>query len=104
MSQLPVEDKEEKKTIIPLDKIVGLKQWIADFQKNITNSEYDWLSWKNRGFELAHEVAKLLPDFSSLYFLYDNEQIVEKAPWHPSQRFLPNEMRLCRDGKPIRIK
>ena len=104
VSQLPVEDKEEKKTIIPLDKIVGLKQWIADFQKNITNSEYDWLSWKNRGFELAHEVAKLLPDFSSLYFLYDNEQIVEKAPWHPSQRFLPNEMRLCRDGKPIRIK
>ncbi len=102
--QLNVEDKDGRKTIILLDKIEGLDRWIEDYQKNLTNPDYDWLSWKNRGFELAHEIAKLLSDFSSLYFLYDNEQIVEKAPCRSSERFLPNEMRLCRDGKPIRIK
>ena len=104
VTQLTIEDREVNKTHISLENIEGLKQWVTDFQINIDNPDYDWLSWKKRGLELAKWVAALLPDTSSLYFLCDNENVVEKATRHPSRELKPNELQLCCEGNPIRIK
>ena len=103
-SKLTIEDKEVNKTLISLENIEGLNGWVNDFQTNIENPDYNWQSWKKRGFELANKVAALLPDSTSLFFLYDNEKIVEKATWHPSRKPKPNELQLCYDGDPIRVK
>lgn len=104
VSELTIENKEANKTLISLENIEGLNQWVTDFQINIENPNYNWQSWKKRGLELAHKVAALLPDSASLFFLYDNEKVVEKATWHPSSEPKPNELRLCYDGEPIRVK
>lgn len=102
--ELVIEDKDGNMTTIALNDIEGLRQWNADFQANITNPDYDWQSWKKRGYELACQVAKLLSDKVALFYLYDNENVVEKASWHPDHTPSPNELQLCRDGKPIKIE
>ena len=104
VTQLTIEDREVYKSHISLENIEDLKQWVTDFQINIDNPDYDWLSWKKRGLELAKMVAELLPDTASLYFLYDNENVVEKATRYPSRELKPNELQLCCEGNPIRIK
>lgn len=104
VTQLTIEDREVYKSHISLENIEGLKQWVTDFQINIDNPDYDWLSWKKRGLELAKMVAELLPDTASLYFLYDNENVLEKATRYPSRELKPNELQLCCEGNPIRIK
>lgn len=101
--ELVIEDKDGYQTNIALNSIEGLRQWNADFQANITNPGYDWQSWKKRGYELACQVAKLLSDKVALFYLYDNETVVQKAYWHPDHTPSPNELTLCCDGKPIRI-
>ena len=94
--QLVVEDKEDKQTIIPLNNIKGLKEWNADFLSNRTNINYDWKSWKERGYQLACQVSNLLPEDVVLFYLYDNEKIVRKYDNH-------EKLYLCYDGEPIRI-
>ena len=44
------------------------------------------------------------PDSASLFYLYDNEMVMEKAVWHPSREPKENEVQLCREGTPICIK
>ena len=89
---------------IALNGIEGLRQWNADFQANITNPDYEWQSWKKRGYELACQVATLLSDKVALFYLYDNENVVQKACLHPAQTPSPNEIQICCDGNPIRIE
>ena len=103
-SQLTIEDKDVNQTIIQLNVIKELNSWMEEFQKNTVNPGFDWHAWKIRGYDLACEVAKCLPESVSLFYLYDNEVVVKKASWHPSHTPRPNEMQLCRDGAPIRIK
>ena len=93
--QLVVEDEEDNQTIINLSNIKGLNEWNEDFLSNQTNKNYDWKSWKERGFELARQVSKLLPEYVALFYLYDNDQIVKKYD---------DKLYLCYDGEPIRIK
>ena len=95
--QLTIEDEVGKQTKIDLKCIDGLKQWNADFQANLSNLNYDWASWKNRGYDLACQVAKILHEDVALFFLYDNEKIVTKD-YHSDRLYL------CQDGDPIRIK
>ena len=71
---------------------------------NIENPDYDWKSWKKRGYELACQVANLLPEWVALFYLYDNDKVVEKAYWHPDYTPKPNELQLCHNGEPIKIK
>ncbi len=104
VKQLVIEDKDGNQTNIALKGIEGLRQWNADFQANTTNPDYDWQSWKKRGYELACQVANLLSDKVALFYLYENENVVQKAYWHPDHTPSPNELYLCRDGKPIRIE
>lgn len=104
VKQLVIEDKDGNQTNIALNGIEGLRQWNADFQANTTNPDYDWQSWKKRGYELACQVANLLSDKVALFYLYDNENVVQKAYRHPDHTPSPNELYLCRDGKPIRIE
>lgn len=52
---------------------------------------------KNRGYDLACQVAKILPEDVALFYLYDNEKIVTKD-YHSDRLYL------CQDGDPIRIK
>ena len=52
----------------------------------------------------SKKLASLLPDSASLFYLYDNEQVIEKAAWHPSYKPKENELQLCCDGNQILIK
>lgn len=104
MTRITIEDQYAYQTTISLENIEGLKRWVTDFQMNIENLDYEWKLWKKRGMYLANEVAALLPDTASLFFLYDNDKVVEKAAWHPSHTPKPNELQLCYDGVPIRIR
>lgn len=103
-SRLTVEDKNGNQTVISLNEIEGIGIWLKDFQNNIENPNFDWHSWKLRGKKLAYEMVKLLPESASLFYIYDNDQVVEKASWHPSYTPKANELQLCRKGDPIRIK
>ena len=95
--QLTIEDREGNQTIIDLDGFEDLKQWNAEFLSNRSNVDYDWRSWKKRGFDLATQVAKVLPENVALFYLFDNEQIVKKYTD-------TDKLYLCHDGEPIRIK
>lgn len=104
VTQLTIEDQDVNKTVVSLASIDGIEQWVTDFQKNREHHDYDWQSWKRRGLELAKKVAAILPDSASLFYLYDNEMVMEKAVWHPSREPKENELQLCREGTPICIK
>ena len=52
----------------------------------------------------SKKVTSLLPDSASLFYLYDNEQVIEKAAWHPSYKPKENELQLCCDGNQIKMK
>ena len=52
----------------------------------------------------SQKLASLLPDSASRFYLYDNEQVIEKAAWHPSYKPKENELQLCCDGNQILIK
>lgn len=104
VEELTIEDKDGNQTTIALNGIEGLRQWNADYQANITNIDYDWQAWKKRGYELACQVAKLLSDKIALFYLYDNDVVVQKAYRHPSYTPSPNELQLCYYGEPIRIE
>lgn len=93
--QLVVEDEEDNQTIINLSNIKGLNEWNEDFLSNQTNKNYDWKSWKERGYQLACQVSNLLPKDVVLFYLYDNDKIVKKYD---------DKLYLCYDGEPIRIK
>ncbi len=95
--QLTIEDREGNQTIINLDGFEDLKQWNVEFLSNRSNSNYDWHSWKKHGFDLATQVAKVLPENVALFYLYDNEQVVERY----NDLY---KLYLCHDGEPIRIK
>lgn len=101
--QITIEDMYGNQTVVMLNSIEGLKLWREEFQNNLTNPQYDWLSWKQRGYDLACKVAKLLPDSVALFYLYDNDKVVKEAAWHPDHTPEPNELTLCFDGEPIKI-
>ena len=101
--QITIEDMYANQTVVSLKSIEGLKLWKEDFQNNLTNPQYDWLSWKQRGYVLACKVAKLLPDSVVLFYLYDNSNVVKEVTWHPEHTPEPNELTLCYDGEPIKI-
>ena len=94
---LTIEDREGNQSAINLEGVKGLKQWNSDFRDNINNLDYDWRSWKERGYKLAVQVAKLLPDEVALFYLYDNDIRVED--YRDANTFF-----ICRAIEPIRIK
>ena len=95
--QITIEDAEGRQTTIKIEGGEGLKKWNEDFLANKTNLHYDWQSWKERGYEIARHVAKSLPDSVALYYLYDNDEVVNKYRDK-------DEVYLSRKGERIRIK
>ena len=96
--QIIIEDRDGKQTPIKLKTCSEkLAQWNMDFQTNRTNIHYDWLSWKERGYELAFQVAKQLPDDVALFYLYNNDKVVRTYSES-------DVLYLERKGDPIRIK
>lgn len=95
--QLTIEDKNGNQTIIELNGFQDLKQWNNEFMQNRANYKFDWNSWKEKGYRIACNVAMMLPEDVALYYLYQNNQIVEKYPCF-------GNLYICCDGEPIRIK
>ena len=96
--QIIIEDRDGNQTSIKLEKCSErLAQWNMDFQTNRKNKQYDWLSWKERGYELACQVAKQLPNDVALFYLYNNDKVVRTYSE-------PDKLYLEREGDPIRIK
>ena len=92
-----IEDCLGNPTVIKLPEIQGLQQWNKDFQDNIANINYDWKSWKIRGFSIAKQIAGNLPDSVALYYLRDNEEVMQKELYDGRLYFSHN-------GDYIRIK
>ena len=95
--QITIEDAEGRQTTIKIEGGEGLKQWNEDFLANRTNLHYDWQSWKERGYNIALRVAISLPDSVALYYLYDNDEVVDNYP-------NDEKVYLSRKGERIRIK
>ncbi len=95
--QITIEDEEGRQNSIKIEDGEGLKQWNEDFLTNRTNLHYDWHSWKERGYDIALLLAKCLPDTVALYYLYDNDEIVEKY-------LNDDKVYLSRKGERIRVK
>lgn len=93
---LTIEDEADNQTIINLTSVTGLKEWLKEFQDNFKNVGYDWKAWKKRGYNLALEVAAILPDRVALFYLHDNENVIKE--------YSSGWWGLCRDGDIIRIK
>ncbi len=71
-----IERENQEPQIISLASIDDLKEWHEEFVKNLGNKEkYDWLEWRKRGFAIAHDIRKLLPDDVDLYYLFDTPTV-----------------------------
>lgn len=86
-TEINVEDEVGNTTKIDISSVRGLEQWLVDYQENESNGDYDWISWKNRGKCLAHEVAKLLPNDVALYYLNDSNDVMYKPHWRDYYTF-----------------
>lgn len=95
---LTIEDKAANQSVINLSQVAGLKQWVKDFQDHIRcDNGFDWKAWKEQGFNLAKQVAALLPNSVALFYLHDNEKIIEYS-------YYLRRRCLCYDGDIIRVK
>ena len=97
MHFVTIEDCHGNPTVIKLPEIKGLHQWNKDFQNNIANIHYDWISWKSRGLSMAKQIADYLPDSVAFYYLRDNDEVMQKELYDGRLYFSHN-------GDYIRIK
>lgn len=71
----------DKETLhIDLSSIKGLKEWHKEviddyYNKADKKTPRAWLEWRSWGFELAKQIAKLLPKDVDFYYLRDNDQV-----------------------------
>lgn len=92
-----VEDANDEPFTISLNTVKNLQQWHLDFRENLRNTNYDWKAWKQRGYELAQQVADLLPDFVALFYIHENDEVVK-------QYYNDGNLYLYKEGALIRIK
>jgi len=75
--EITIEDADANKTTLKLQKIKGLKEWHDEYTQNIEKPDFDWKEWRARGFKLAQQVAKQLPESVALYFPYGEDPEIE---------------------------
>lgn len=84
---LTVEREDGEIERIDLSEIKGLSEWVDQYHQNYNDMSYDWQAWKERGYLLALEIAKRLPDYVSLYYLRESEGPVFSQPYDKSHMY-----------------
>ena len=72
---LTVEREDGETESIDLTGIKGLVEWYDQYIQNYNDMTYDWEAWRERGRLIAIEIAKLLPDYVTLYYLRQSEEV-----------------------------
>ena len=72
-SDVTIEDSDGNQTKLNLPHIDGLKEWHQDYHNHISDDNYDWDEWNQRGRTLAKIVAGILPESVALYYPYGTE-------------------------------
>lgn len=72
---LIVEKEDGETEVIDLSGISGLTEWYNQFMLNYNDMTYDWKEWRERGRCIAIEIAKILPDYVSLYYLRQSQDV-----------------------------
>jgi len=72
---LQVEREDGELETIDLTGIKGFPEWVEQFRTNYNDMSYDWKAWRDRGLVIAKEIAKILPDYVTLHYLRDSEEV-----------------------------
>lgn len=72
---LQVEREDGELETIDLTGVKGFSEWVEQFRTNYNDMSYDWKAWRDRGLVLAKQIAMLLPDYVSLHYLRDSEEV-----------------------------
>ncbi len=73
--KLTVEKEDGETETIDLSGVKGLPEWYDQYIQNYNDMSYDWHAWRERGKLIALEIAKLLPDYVTLYYLRQSEDV-----------------------------
>lgn len=77
INTLQVEREDGELEMIDLSSIKGLSEWVEQYKINYNDMSYDWKAWRDRGLVLAKEIAELLPDYVTLHYLRDSEEVFQ---------------------------
>ena len=78
-------ETENELFTIDLSGIVGLKQWLFDWEEEIDGQTYhwtddQWMMWWSQGLEFAISIKALLPDVFDLYYFSVKDPIWIERP------------------------
>lgn len=77
INTLQVEREDGELEMIDLSSIKGFSEWVEQYKINYNDMSYDWKAWRDRGLVLAKEISKLLPDYVTLHYLRDSEEVFQ---------------------------
>lgn len=91
INTLQVEREDGELEMIDLSNIKGFSEWVEQYKINYKDMSYDWKAWRDRGLVLAKEIAKLLPDYVTLHYLRDSEEVFQLSHDNKYMRYVGSE-------------
>lgn len=91
INTLQVEREDGDLEMIDLSSIKGFSEWVEQYKINYNDMSYDWEAWRDRGLVLAKEIAKLLPDYVTLHYLRDSEEVFQLSHDDRYMRYVGSE-------------
>ena len=72
-------------TGIDLTGVKGLSEWFYEWDEESTQrksgwNDSDWIAWRQRGYELAKQVRKLLPAHVDFYYMWKSKKVWNYKP------------------------
>lgn len=91
INTLQVEREDGELEMIDLSSIKGFSEWVEQYKINYNDMSYDWKAWRDRGLVLAKEIAELLPDYVTLHYLRDSEEVFQLSHDDRYMRYVGSE-------------
>lgn len=91
INTLQVEREDGELEMIDLSNIKGFSEWVEQYKINYNDMSYDWKAWRDRGLVLAKEIAELLPDYVTLHYLRDSEEVFQFSHDDRYMRYVGSE-------------
>lgn len=91
INTLQVEREDGELEMIDLSSIKGFSEWVEQYKINYNDMSYDWKAWRDRGLVLAKEIAELLPDYVTLHYLRDSEEVFQFSHDDRYMRYVGSE-------------
>lgn len=70
---ISIEREDGEVVNIDISGVSGFSDWLSQYHNHYNDMTYDWNSWRERGLIIAKEIATLLPEYVSLWYLNDSE-------------------------------